>query len=134
MWRYLIARILKTYFTLTLKRITYAFILFLLWRFCSLKLFCFGASFPLPRACICLLRGIVKFVLTSLLLLHHWFLYFFRFSYVFLLCHCSKLTVSLPRCCLDVYCALISSTLLSSLLLRRSSPPRLPSRIRLVVF
>ena len=44
----------------------------------SLMLFCSGASSRLPRACICLLRDIGKFVLSSLLL-HHWILYFFSF-------------------------------------------------------
>ena len=55
-------------------------------------LFCSNASSSSSSSLHCLLRAIGKFVSSSVLLLYHWFLYFFGFSYLFLFCHCSKVT------------------------------------------
>ena len=133
---YQIVALLYWFFTLRRSALlTLSYFISLVLR--SLLLFCFSAYSRLPRAHICLLRAIGMFVSSSLLLLHHWFLYFFRFSYLFLFYHCSKvIIVSFPRWCLGFHCALFSPSLLSPLLplSHHSSPPPLPSHTRLMVF
>ena len=118
-------RILKTFFTLTLKCATYAFLLPFFSSASFSHMFMLSSFLSSSSSLHCLLRAIGKFVLSSLLLLHHWFMYFFRFSYLFVFFHCSKVTtISLPHCCLAFCCAVFFPLLMSSSLLsRRSSPP-----------
>jgi len=96
---YLKAAFLKHFFTLTQKHITCTFILSFSSISFYLLFFCSSVSSCLPRACIVFFVPLVRSS-SFLLLLHHWFLYFFRFSYLFVFCHCLKVTtISLSRCC-----------------------------------
>ena len=93
--------ILKTFFTLILKRVTYVFIFPFFSNVLSALLFLLSCFLSSSSNLHCLLRVIGKFVSSSLLLLHHWFMYVFRLFYLFVFCHCSKVTtVSLSCFCL----------------------------------
>jgi len=83
---YLNNRILKSFFTLILKRATYAFILsfFLVLRVFSL--FLLWCSSLLLRVSLCS-RTIVSLFRFALFLLHQWCLNFFCFTYLFVFLH-----------------------------------------------
>ena len=111
------------------ERVTYTFILSFFGASFSLLLFCSGASSCLTRACIVFLVPLVTLFRALYFLFIIGFCIFFRFSYLCLFCHCSKVTtISLSRWCLGLNCALFAPSL------HRSSSPSLPSRTMLVVF
>ena len=80
------SRILKSIFTLILKRATYAFILSFFLALHVFSLFLLWCSSLLLRVSLCSLTIVSSFRF-ALFLLHQWFINFFRFTYLFVFLH-----------------------------------------------
>jgi len=83
---YLNSRILKSFFTLILKRAAYAFILSFFFALPVFSLFLLWCSSLLLRVSLCSCTIVSSFRF-ALFLFHQWFINFFHFTYLFVFLH-----------------------------------------------